>query len=99
MCATGCTLYHSKQAVWHGDEPPAADATFVTEEDSGLSLLGVIVVAEPDHYAVLLERARQRYKCARLTHIQLDYYTDFWLLIGFPIARLTAVCEPFRTPG
>jgi hypothetical protein len=92
----GCTLYHSKQALYAGalpGEPPAA-ARFVTEEDSGLSIFGVFVLAEPDHYAVLLERLRRDHRCARLLYPQLDFYTDHWLLIAFPIARVTSLCEP-----
>lgn len=95
VLATGCTVHHSKQALWSDAmRTPTPDATFVTEEDSGLSLLGIFVFSEPDHYAVLLERARRRYQCQRLVHAQLDFYTDHWLLVGFPIARMTALCEP-----
>jgi hypothetical protein len=94
-----CTLHHSKQAL--SAEPSAApppDARFVTEEDSGLSLFGLFVLAEPDHYAVLLERMRRDYRCARLSYPQLDFYTDHWLLIAFPITRITSLCEP-ELPG
>jgi len=98
FCALGgCTLYHSKQALDAGSppvEPPPAAARFVTEEDSGLSIFGVFVLAEPDHYAVLLERLRRDHRCARLLYPQLDFYTDHWLLIAFPIARVTSLCEP-----
>jgi hypothetical protein len=93
----GCTLYHSKQALYAGEppgEPPPAAARFVSEEDSGLSIFGVFVLAEPDHYAVLLERLRRDHRCARLLYPQLDFYTDHWLLIAFPIARITSLCEP-----
>jgi len=93
-----CTLQHSKQAL--SPELPAAtpppDARFVTEEDSGLSILGVFTLAEPDHYAVLFERLRRDQRCARLSYPQLDFYTDHWLLIAFPISRITALCEPER---
>ena len=93
--AAGCTLHHSRDALWDpGAGRPSPEATFVSEEDSGVSALGLIVISEPDHYAVLLERARARNKCARLTHPQLDFFTDHWLIVAFPIARLTAVCEP-----
>jgi hypothetical protein len=54
----------------------------------------VFVLAEPDHYAVLLERMRRDHRCARLLYPQLDFYTDHWLLIAFPIARVTSLCEP-----
>jgi hypothetical protein len=93
----GCTLYHSKQALQAEAPtraPHSSDARFVTEEDSGLSIFGVFVLAEPDHYAVLLERLRRHHRCARLLYPQLDFYTDHWLLIAFPIARVTSLCEP-----
>ena len=97
---SSCTVYHSKQALLSNpSRVPAADATFVTEEDSGLMLGSVIVITEPDHYAILLERARQRYRCARMHHAQLDFYTDYWLIVAFPIARLTLVCEHAATPA
>jgi hypothetical protein len=91
---SGCTIHHSRQALWSPRAtPPSADATFVTEEDSGLSILGVFQVSDPDHYAVLLERARRRHSCQVIHHAQLDFYTDHWLLVGFPIARMTMLCE------
>jgi hypothetical protein len=96
LCLGGCTLQHSKQAL-HPELPastPTADARFVTEEDSGLSILGMFMLAEPDHYAVLLERLRRDHRCGRLLYPQLDFYTDHWLLIAFPISRITALCEP-----
>jgi len=90
----GCTLHHSKQALWTQDQaPPRASATFVTEEDSGLQLLGLFVLSEPDHYAVLLERARRRHRCARMHHAQLDFFTDHWIIVAFPISRITLICE------
>jgi hypothetical protein len=92
-----CTLHHSKQALSAdaaSGQPPTPDARFVTEEDSGLSIFGVFVLAEPDHYAVLLERLRRDHRCERLLYPQLDFYTDHWLLIAFPIARITSLCEP-----
>lgn len=97
-----CTLYHSKQALSAdavAGAPPSPDARFVTEEDSGLSVFGVFVLAEPDHYAVLLERLRRDHRCARLLYPQLDFYTDHWLLIAFPIARVTSLCEPEPASG
>jgi hypothetical protein len=95
---TGCTLHHSKQALWvPAQPPPARDSRFVTEEDSGLSLLGIFVFSEPDHYAVLVERARSNYRCSALHHIQLDFFTDHWLIVAFPISRITLVCAP-ETP-
>jgi hypothetical protein len=98
MLSTACTIHHSKQALWTPQQqPPHPDAQFVTEEDSGLSLFGVFMLAEPDHYAVLLERARQRYRCDRMHHAQLDFFTDFWLIIAFPISRMTLICE--RSPA
>jgi len=94
LCSA-CTFHHSKQALVLPDEsPPARDATFVTEEDSGLSLFGLFDLAQPDHYAVLIERARRRYRCARVHHAQLDFFTDHWLLAAFPIARITMLCDP-----
>lgn len=90
----GCVLHHSKQALWSDlHTVPDTDATFETEEDSGVSLLGIIQIAEPDHYAVLLERLRRRYQCTRMHHAQLDFYTDHWLLIAFPISRVTVICD------
>jgi hypothetical protein len=95
LLVAGCTMPHSRQALWtsHGVTPSPA-ATFVQEEDSGLSLLGLVQLTEPDHYAVLMERLRRRYRCAKVHHAQLDYFTDHWLLVAFPISRITAVCEP-----
>ena len=96
MCAllSGCTFHHSRQALEYGGEPPTEEATFVSEEDSGLGLLaGLFLVSEPDHYSVLLERLRRRYKCSRLHHPQLDFYTDHWLIVSFPISRVTLICE------
>jgi hypothetical protein len=94
----GCTLQHSKQALFLEPPteaaPPAGEAHFVTEEDSGLSIFGVFVLAEPDHYAVLLERMRRDHRCGRLLYPQLDFYTDHWLLIAFPIVRVTSLCAP-----
>jgi hypothetical protein len=98
--ASGCTIHHSKQALWTPQQAPASSgATFVTEEDSGLSLLGVFMLAEPDHYAVLLERARQRYRCERMHHAQLDFFTDYWIIVAFPIARMTLICERAPEPA
>ncbi len=97
-----CTIPHSKQALWTGTEPvPRADSTFVTEEDSGLMLLGVITLTEPDHYAVLLERARRHYRCDRMHHAQLDFFTDHWLIVAFPVSRITLICErdPAKAPA
>lgn len=91
---TSCTIHHSKQALWTQDQaPPSAAATFVSEEDSGLQLFGLFVLSEPDHYAVLLERARRRHRCARMHHAQLDFFTDHWLIVSFPISRMTLICE------
>jgi hypothetical protein len=95
LFVSACTLHHSKQALSATDSAsPSSNATFVTEEDSGLMLFGVLQLSEPDHYAVLLERARRRFRCARVHHAQLDFFTDHWILVSFPIARLTLVCEP-----
>jgi hypothetical protein len=95
--ASSCTLYHSKIPITDIDDAEISpDSVFVTEDDSGLALLGIFVVSEPDHYSVLVERARRRYKCERLHHVQLDFYSDYWLFIGFPIARITAICEPIK---
>jgi hypothetical protein len=94
LLSSACTIHHSKQALWTPQQqPPAPDARFVTEEDSGVSLFGIFMLAEPDHYAVLLERARQRYRCDRMHHAQLDFFTDFWLIVAFPISRMTLICE------
>jgi hypothetical protein len=94
---TGCTIAHSKQAIWQPQTtPPSENARFVTEEDSGLAIGGIITITEPDHYAVLLERARKHHRCKKLHFAQLDYYSDFWVLVSFPIARLTMICEPFE---
>ena len=97
---SGCTISHSKQALWvPGERTPSKAATFVSEEDSGLSILGLVQLSEPDHYAVLLERARRRYNCGRLLHVQLDFFTDYWLIVAFPISRVTLLCEPTDEPG
>ncbi len=97
----GCTLQHSRQALQTGVEIEASpDATFISEEDSGLGILaGLFLLSEPDHYVVLLERMRRRHRCGRIHSAQLDFYTDHWLLITFPIARVTAVCEPIGQGG
>jgi len=94
LLAGGCTWHHSRQAL--GPDyftTPGDDATFVSEEDSGLTLLRVATLSEPDHYAVLIERMRRRYRCASIRHLQLDLYTDDWLILEFPIVRITAICE------
>ena len=97
----GCTLHHSRQALApHPPEdfaPPSDDAHFVTEEDSGLMILGVFELAEPDHYAVLLDRVKEHAECGRMLYPQLDFYTDYWLLVAFPISRITLLCEPKNT--
>jgi len=94
LALSGCTFYHSKQALSVGSSaPPAERAVFVTEEDSGLMALGLITLNEPDHYAVLLERARKRNHCQRMSHAQLDFFTDYWLIVAFPISRVTLLCE------
>jgi hypothetical protein len=95
FASPACTLHHSKQALWTPAQAPASeDARFVTEEDSGLMLLGVFMLSEPDHYAVLLERVRREHRCRALHHAQLDFFTDHWLIISFPISRVTLICEP-----
>lgn len=97
LCQSSCTLYHSKIPITDVDDSKVSpDSVFVTEDDSGLALLGIFVISEPDHYSVLVERARRRYKCERLHHVQLDFYSDYWLFVGFPIARITAICEPMK---
>jgi hypothetical protein len=94
FASSGCTIYHSKQALSVGSSaPPRAAATFVTEEDSGLMIAGIITLTEPDHYAVLLERARRRHQCQRMSHAQLDFFTEFWIIVAFPITRMTLICE------
>jgi hypothetical protein len=94
----GCTIHHSRQALPpHPQQdfaPPSDDARFVTEEDSGLAILGLFQLAEPDHYAVLLDRVKEQSSCGRMLYPQLDFYTDFWLLVSFPISRITLLCEP-----
>ena len=103
MATSACTWHHSKQALFAqplaGARPPSAAARFVTEEDSGISIFGLFVLAEPDHYAVLLERMRRDHRCGRLLYPQLDFYTDHWLLIAFPISRVTSLCEPEAPPA
>jgi hypothetical protein len=100
LALAGCTIHHSRQAISGDiDHVPAPAARFVTEDDSGLLLFGLVSLSEPDHYAVLLERARSKHRCGRLSHAQLDFYTDHWLLVGFPVARLTVLCEPAPAPG
>lgn len=96
----GCTLSHSKQALWSEVErAPHPKSRFVTEDDSGIALLGILRISEPDHYAVLLERIRTTHGCARLSHAQLDFYSDYWLLVSFPITRVTVLCEPPAAKG
>lgn len=92
--ASGCTLHHSKQALLTAPQTPSDKARFVTEEDSGLALFGLFQLSEPDHYAVLLERARRRNRCGSLHDAQLDFYTDYWIVLSFPISRVTLLCEP-----
>jgi hypothetical protein len=92
--AAGCTFHHSKQALLTATDTPSPKAHFVTEEDSGLALLGLFQLSEPDHYTVLLERARRKYQCSSLRDAQLDFYTDYWLVLSFPISRITLICEP-----
>ncbi len=100
VALAGCTVHHSRQALLlhprSGYETPSPDARFITEEDSGLSVLGLFVVAEPDHYSVLLERARRDHRCSKLMYPEFDFYTDHWILVAFPISRVTLVCEPER---
>jgi hypothetical protein len=99
LCASsGCSFPLSKQALWTPAQgPPSGNAVFTSEEDSGLALFGLFHLNEPDHYAVLLERMRRRHNCARLHHVQLDFYLDHWLIVAFPISRVTAICEPTET--
>ena len=95
LASSGCVIAHSRQALSANlEEVPPPKARFIQEEDSGLIVLGVIQLAEADHYAVLLARLRARHRCKRISLPQLDYYTDHWLIVAFPIARITAVCEP-----
>ncbi len=99
LLLSGCTFAHSRQALWTAEyATPSEAATFVQEEDSGLLLLGLFQLSDADHYAVVLERMRRRHRCAKLHHAQLDYFTDHWLIVGFPIVRITAVCEPTAGP-
>ena len=94
LLSQACTISHSKQALWAPTEPvPRPTARFVSEEDSGIAIFGYFQLSEPDHYAVLMERARKRHRCSRLLQAQLDFYTDHWLLVSFPIARVTLLCE------
>jgi hypothetical protein len=98
LAVSGCTVHHSRGAISADvDHVPPPSSRFVTEDDSGLLLAGLVSLSEPDHYAVLLERARRKYRCARLSQAQLDFYTEHWLLVGFPVARVTALCEPLST--
>lgn len=99
LVSASCTMPHSKQALWAGDQPePSPEATFVSEEDGGLMLFGAFTLTEPDHYAVLLERARRRHRCARMHHAQLDFFTDHWLIVAFPVSRMTLICERSAAP-
>lgn len=94
LACSSCTFSHSKQALWAGASPaPRANATFVTTEDSGLMLFGLFTLSEPDHYAVLLERARKQFRCDRMRDAQLDFYTEYWILVAYPISRITLICE------
>jgi len=99
LACASCTFHHSKQALWAGAAAaPRADATFVTTEDSGLMLFGLFTLSEPDHYAVLLERARRQFHCDRMRDAQLDFYTEYWILVAYPISRITLVCERDPAP-
>jgi|GEM_PF-2861496 len=93
--ASGCTIYHSKQADFatvQGELRP--EAKFVTEEDSGLSILGMLAITEPDHFSILMDRAQRRYNCDQIRFAQLDFYTDHWGIVAFPISRMTLICDP-----
>jgi hypothetical protein len=93
--SSGCVIAHSRQAMSPNlDEAPPANARFVQEEDSGLLIGGFIQVSDADHFAVLLARLRERNRCKHLSSAQLDYYTDHWVVVAFPVARVTALCEP-----
>ena len=99
LASSACTLHHSKQALYADGAPtPSEEATFVTAEDSGLMLFGFLQVSEPDHYAVLIERLRRKHNCRDIHHAQLDFYTDHWLIVAFPIARVTMLCEGAPEP-
>ncbi len=64
----------ASKRLWAANEPlPSDNATFVTAEDSGLMILGAFTITEPDHYAVLLERARRQFHCDRMHHAQLEF--------------------------
>jgi hypothetical protein len=95
LAAMGCTVHHSREALAPDlTQAPPPNSRFVSEDDSGLLLFGLVSLSEPDHYAVLVERLRRKHKCARISNAQLDFYTEHWLLVAFPVARVTAVCEP-----
>jgi len=99
LACMNCTFHHSKQALWAGSAPaPRANATFVSSEDSGLMLFGIFTLSEPDHYAVLLERARRQFHCDRMRDAQLDFYTEYWILVSYPISRITLICERDPVP-
>lgn len=95
--AAGCTMHHSTTPI--ADARPIKiepGAKFVSSDDSGLAILGLFLISEPDHYAVLIERIRRRYNCAEIHHAQLDSYSDFWFFVSFPILRITAICDQAR---
>ncbi len=95
LATAGCTIHHSREAI-AGDLSyvPPPNTRFVSEDDSGLLLFGLISFSEPDHWAVLVERLRRKHQCGRLTQAELDFYTDYWILVAFPVARVTMLCEP-----
>lgn len=99
LVCSSCTVNHSKQALWAGASPaPQASATFVSAEDSGLMLFGLFTLTEPDHYAVLLERARKEFHCDHMRDAQLDFYTEYWIIVAYPISRITLICERDAAP-
>lgn len=97
--SVGCTVHHSRHALnpdLKASPPP--NSRFVSEDDSGLLLFGIVTLSEPDHYAVLVERARRKHRCGKLSQGQLDFFTEHWLLVGFPVVRVTLLCEPGPDP-
>jgi hypothetical protein len=33
-----------------------------------------------------------------MSHAQLDFSTDYWIIVAFPISRVTLVCERSSAP-
>ena len=64
----------------------------ITEEDQGFSLFGVFEFSSPDKADILIQKAKVRYNCKKLKNIEVEYFQQNWIIIGFPILRINATC-------